>query len=119
MADKEIKIMFPEEKMEALSFFMKQKDMDIEKVLKEHLDKTYEKVVPAPVREFTESKLVGEEPARTNRASQRSETTQARPNTRRGRQAERDTREEQEISVEETGNHEMESEENQGMQMSM
>ena len=57
MAEKEIKVLFPEEKMEALNYFMKQKEVEVEKMLTEHLEKIYEKMVPAPVREFTESKL--------------------------------------------------------------
>ena len=62
MAEKEIKVLFPEEKMEALNYFMKQKELEVEKMLTEHLEKIYEKMVPAPVREFTESKLCVEEP---------------------------------------------------------
>ena len=40
MAEKEIKIGFPETKMEALEFFLRENDTTVEKVLKEHLDKT-------------------------------------------------------------------------------
>lgn len=46
MAEREIKIGFPEAKMEALEFFLKENDTTVEKVLREHLDKTYEKSVP-------------------------------------------------------------------------
>ena len=46
MAEREIKIGFPEVKMEALEFFLKENDTTVEKVLREHLDKTYEKSVP-------------------------------------------------------------------------
>lgn len=56
MAEKEIKIGFPETKMEALEFFLRENDTTVEKVLKEHLDKTYEKSVPQQVRKFVESK---------------------------------------------------------------
>ena len=49
MAEKEIKIGFPETKMEALEFFLRENDTTVEKVLKEHLDKTYEKSVPQPL----------------------------------------------------------------------
>ena len=55
MAEKEIKIGFPETKMEALEFFLRENDTTVEKVLKEHLDKTYEKSVPQQVRKFVES----------------------------------------------------------------
>ena len=54
MAEREIKIGFPEAKMEALEFFLKENDTTVEKVLREHLDKTYEKSVPQQVRKFVE-----------------------------------------------------------------
>ena len=49
MAEREIKIGFPEVKMEALEFFLKENDTTVEKVLREHLDKTYEKSVPQKI----------------------------------------------------------------------
>ena len=52
MAEREIKIGFPEAKMEALEFFLKENDTTVEKVLREHLDKTYEKSVPQQVRKI-------------------------------------------------------------------
>lgn len=66
MAEREIKIGFPEVKMEALEFFLKENDTTVEKVLREHLDKTYEKSVPQQVRKFVESKMIPqtEEPPR-------------------------------------------------------
>ncbi len=57
MAEKEIKIGFSEAKMEALEFFLRENDSTVEKALKEHLDKLYEKTVPQQVRKFVESKL--------------------------------------------------------------
>ena len=57
MAEKEIKITFPEVKMEALEFFLREQNATVEKILKEHLDKTYEKSVPQQVRKFVESKM--------------------------------------------------------------
>ncbi len=71
MADKEIKITFPEKKMEALVFFLGEQNEKIEDVLRAHLDKTYEKYVPQQVRKFVESqKAVTQEeaPVRTPRA---------------------------------------------------
>ena len=49
MAEKEIKIGFSEAKMEALEFFLRENDSTVEKALKEHLDKIYEKHVPQQV----------------------------------------------------------------------
>ncbi len=57
MAEQEIKIEFPEVKMEALEFFLRENNTTVETVLKEHLDKTYEKSVPQQVRKFVESKI--------------------------------------------------------------
>ena len=51
MAEKEIKITFAGEKLEALSFFLaEQGGKTVEELLKSHLDKSYEKNVPAQVR---------------------------------------------------------------------
>ena len=48
MAEKEIKITFAGEKLEALSFFLaEQGGKTVEELLKSHLDKSYEKNVPA------------------------------------------------------------------------
>ena len=55
MAEKEIKITFAGEKLEALSFFLaEQGGKTVEELLKSHLDKSYEKNVPAQVRKFVE-----------------------------------------------------------------
>ena len=56
MADTEIKITFPEEKMEVLAFFLGEQNEKIESVLTAHLDKTYEKCVPQQVRKFVDSR---------------------------------------------------------------
>lgn len=56
MADKEIKVSFPEAKVEALEFFLQEKDEKIEPLIKEHMDKMYEKYVPPQVRKFVEAK---------------------------------------------------------------
>ena len=58
MAEKEIKITFAGEKLEALSFFLaEQGGKTVEELLKSHLDKSYEKNVPAQVRKFVESRM--------------------------------------------------------------
>ncbi len=70
---------------------MKQKDLEIEKMLTEYLEKTYEKMVPAPVREFMESKLSVEseeisredvERSRPRRAESRNQERSGRRNSR-------------------------------------
>ena len=56
MAEKEIKITFAGEKLEALSFFLaEQGGKTVEELLKSHLDKSYEKNVPAQVRKDRKS----------------------------------------------------------------
>ena len=83
MAEKEIKITFPEVKMEALEFFLKEKNTTVEKVLKEHLDKTYEKSVPEQVRKFVESKITPQQDAVQEEAEpQRQTRGQGRRSTR-------------------------------------
>ena len=84
MAEREIKITFPEVKMEALEFFLREQNTTVEKVLKEHLDKTYEKSVPQQVRKFVESKITSQqesvqeeaEPQRQTRGQSRRSTRQ-------------------------------------------
>lgn len=84
MAEKEIKIGFPETKMEALEFFLRENDTTVEKVLKEHLDKTYEKSVPQQVRKFVESKMTAsaEDAGQSEDSSQRQTRGQGRRGTR-------------------------------------
>ena len=85
MAEKEIKIGFPETKMEALEFFLRENDTTVEKVLKEHLDKTYEKSVPQQVRKFVESKMTAsaEDAGQSEDSSQRQGRRGTRQNTAR------------------------------------
>ena len=83
MGEKEIKIGFPEVKMEALEFFLRENDTTVEKVVKEHLDKTYEKCVPQQVRKFVESKLTPQQEVAPEEAgTQRQTRGQGRRSTR-------------------------------------
>ena len=61
MSNTELKVLFPTEKLDALRFFMGKKDLTVEQELKDTLDKTYEKVVPAHVREYVESRIEQEQ----------------------------------------------------------
>ena len=123
MAEKEIKIGFSEAKMEALEFFLQENNTTVEKVLKEHLDKTYEKSVPQQVRKFVESKLASQQDSvqEEGAESQRQTRGQSRRNARQN--AARETVSEQtdsgmqpvdEGEVQETG-----QEQERGMTMSM
>lgn len=49
-----ITVEFDADKYKALQKFAGKKDLDIEKELTDTLDKFYQKIVPAPVREFIE-----------------------------------------------------------------
>ena len=123
MAEKEIKIGFSKAKMEALEFFLQENNTTVEKVLKEHLDKTYEKSVPQQVRKFVESKLVPQQESvqEEGAESQRQTRGQGRRTSRQN--ATRETVSEQtesgsqtvdEGEVQETG-----QEQENGMAMSM
>lgn len=101
MANKEIKIEFPEAKLEALDFFMKEKNENVEKEMREHLDKLYDKIVPTPVKKFIEKKMESEEPEEIRQEeAEGAAPRQPRPYRRRtGRIAEENV----EVSTSEAG----------------
>ena len=111
MAEKEIKIGFSEAKMEALEFFLRENDSTVEKALREHLDKLYEKSVPQQVRKFVESKL---EPQRQTRGQGRRTTRQNAARETVSEQTESGIQTADEGEVRETG-----QEQESGMTMSM
>lgn len=118
MAEKEIKIGFSEAKMEALEFFLRENDSTVEKALREHLDKLYEKSVPQQVRKFVESKLEpqqeGAEPQRQTRGQGRRTTRQNTARETVSEQTESGIQTADEGEVQETG-----QEQESGMTMSM
>jgi hypothetical protein len=57
MSMTELNLSFPTEKLDALRFFMDKKQQSVEQKLQDYLDKTYEKLVPAQVREYVESRM--------------------------------------------------------------
>ena len=123
MAEKEIKIGFSEAKMEALEFFLRENDSTVEKALREHLDKLYEKSVPQQVRKFVESKLApqqesvqeeGAEPQRQTRGQGRRATRQNAARETVSEQTESGSQTADEGEVQETG-----QEQECGMVMSM
>ena len=92
MAEKEIKITFAGEKLEALSFFLaEQGGKTVEELLKSHLDKSYEKNVPAQVRKFVESRME----TLQETANQEQESQQRTGSTRQQRASGRRSRETQ------------------------
>ena len=89
MAEKEIKITFAGEKLDALSVCLaEQGGKTVEELLKSHLDKSYEKNVPAQVRKFVESRMETlQETANQEQESQRTGgTRQQRASGRRSRE---------------------------------
>ena len=57
MSMSEMKLSFSAEKLEALRYFMDKKQQTIEQELQDYLEKTYEKSVPAQVREYVENRM--------------------------------------------------------------
>ena len=114
---------FPKQKWRHWSFFLKENDTTVEKVLREHLDKTYEKSVPQQVRKFVESKMTPqtEEPAQNEAGNARHGRGQGRRSTRQ--QTARETVSEQENNgaeqAAEQETQEPEQEQTGGMSMSM
>ena len=69
MVDTELKVQFPEVKLDALRYFTAKEGTTVEDELKDHLDKFYQKNVPAQVRDYVEHRE-GEMPAlQTNEGS--------------------------------------------------
>lgn len=120
MAEKEIKISFPEAKMEALEFFLSENNTTVEDALKEQLDKIYDKNVPQQVKKFVERKVT----PRQEQAAQEESVFQrpARGGRRSNRQpAERENVQEQYHSDVQTVENEQVQETGQesGMTMAM
>lgn len=91
MAEKEIKISFPEAKMEALEFFLGENNTTVADALKEQLDKIYEKNVPQQVKKFVEREVT---PRQEQTAQE--ESVQERP-ARRGRRSNRQAAERENV----------------------
>lgn len=51
-----VSISFPEEKMEALELYLKEKDSDLELELEDFVEKLYTRTVPASIRSFLSAK---------------------------------------------------------------
>ena len=119
MSMTELKVSFPTEKLEALRFFIGKKDQTIEQELQDYLDKTYERMVPAQVREFVESRMEQTPAQQQTPEPEQSAASRERPSrqTRRQReQAEPGPASVPEAPSESEGPAEQE---NQGMTMNM
>ena len=118
MSMTELKVSFPTEKLNALRFFMDKKQQTVEQELKDYLDKTYEKLVPAQVREYVESRM-RQAPAQQAPEPEQAPAARERPARQTRRQREQAAAElslAPEAQTEAEGPAEQES---QGMTMSM
>ncbi len=119
MNETEIKLMFSTEKLDALRYFMSKREVSIENEMKDYLDKTYEKIVPAHVREYVESRL--EQNTVQEQAS--SNTLQAQQTEQHPRQTRRQRGQTADVNANtlqsQAENTSTDEEETQGMNMSM
>lgn len=123
-----LQVSFPKEKLEALKFYMDEKDTTVEKELQGHIKSIYEKYVPAATRRYLDRNDPAEglqTEVRVEAEEQAQEIIAPTPSTR-GRR--RNTREQNEETVEaiQTESSEITEEiqaqgedESQGMSMSM
>lgn len=123
-----LQVSFPKEKLEALKFYMDEKDTTVEKELQGHIKSIYEKYVPAATRRYLDRNDPAEglqTEVRVEAEEQPQEITAPTPSTR-GRR--RNAREQNEETVESNQlvesesadeNQEQGEEQSQGMSMSM
>ena len=123
-----LQVSFPKEKLEALKFYMDEKDTTVEKELQGHIKSIYEKYVPAATRRYLDRNDPAEglqSEVRVEAEEQPQEIVATTPSTR-GRR--RNAREQNEETVEANQmvdseivneNQEQGEEESQGMSMSM
>lgn len=122
-----LQIEFSKEKLDALRFYMKEKDLTVEGELQKHVDNIYEKHVPSVTRRYLE-RNDEEQEVQTEESEvvspAHSESTERSTSRGRGRGGRRQSAEDQAafgaISNEETeGTTEQENEQSQGMELSM
>ena len=123
-----LQVSFPKEKLEALKFYMDEKDTTVEKELQGHIKSIYEKYVPAATRRYLDRNDPAEglqTEVRVEAEEQPQEITAPTPSTRGRRRNAREQNEEtvdsnqliESESVDE--NQEQGEEQSQGMSMSM
>ena len=106
MADKEIKITFPEERLEALAFFLAEKGETVEKMMKAHLEKTYEKSVPEPVKKFIDSRQNAAEEEAGQTARPQRQAREQRQTREQGRRSARQSARQEASGQQETSERE-------------
>ena len=115
---------FPKEKLDALRFYMNEKQLTVEEELQKHIKNTYDKYVPSATRRYLDRNDNSEEIAavtneNTSETVSRNTTTRGRRRAGRSQSAgEQETAETiNEVEIEETSDQT--EEQNQGMTMSM
>ena len=122
-----LQVTFPKEKLDALRFYMNEKQLTVEEELQKQIKNTYDKYVPSATRRYLDRNDNSEE-METEIASAANETTTetaSRNTTTRGRRRAGRSQSAEEQETAETMNEEIEDtsdqteEQNQGMTMSM
>lgn len=119
MSTTELKIPFPSERLDALRFFMDKKEQTVEQEMKDYLNKTYERLVPANVREYVESRLEPEEAQVQTTEPQQASAPRERQSRTSRRQREQAATDTPPAPESQTEAEEPAEEEAQGMTMSM
>lgn len=123
-----LQVTFQKEKLEALRFYMSEKDLTVEGELQKHISSIYEKYVPSATRRYLERNDNEQENQTETTASiseNSSEVTPRITSNRGRRRTERVLNEQAEVPTETTNAEEIEESsaqiegENQGMVMSM
>jgi len=123
-----LQVSFLKEKLEALKFYMDEKDTTVEKELHGHIKSIYEKYVPAATRRYLDRNDLAEglqTEVRVEAEEQPQEIATPTPSTRgrrrNAREQNEETREANQLVESESANENQEQgeEESQGMSMSM
>lgn len=120
-----IQVSFPKEKLDALKFYMDEKDTTVEKELQAHIKNVYEKYVPAAARRYLDrhdAPEVGEPEVEIESSEQSTDSTvQSTPSKGRKKSLKVQDQDQQEPKVvnETDALTEQAEEETQGMSMSM
>ncbi len=123
-----LQVTFPKEKLDALRFYMDEKDLTVEGELQKHISSIYEKYVPSATRRYLERNDNEQENQTeiTLPISESSSEATPRATSNRGRRrTERVQSEQTEVPIETTNAEEIEESQgqtedgNQGMVMSM
>lgn len=120
-----IQVSFPKEKLDALKFYMDEKDTTVQKELQAHIKNVYEKYVPAAARRYLDRHDAPEvdEPEVEIQSSEQStdSAVQSTPSKGRKKSLKVQDQDQQEPNIvnETNGLTEQAEEETQGMSMSM